>query len=81
MATILVASWPRSRWWLSAGDIRSRGEQGEQSGVVDGLDGGDGVEPDAFFGGVQAVVGDAEASGGEDAEAGEASATSSPDPD
>ncbi len=36
--------------------------------MVDGLDGGDGVELDAFVSGVQAGVGDAEPGGGGDAE-------------
>ena len=36
-------------------------EQPQQCGVVDGLDGGHGVGAEAFVGGVQTGVGDAEA--------------------
>ena len=46
-------------------------EQGADSGVVGGLDSGDGVDADAFVGAVQAEVVDAETGGGGDAQPGE----------
>jgi hypothetical protein len=55
-----------------------RTEQGPQGGVVDSVDGRDRVELDAFVGGVQAGVGDAEAARGGDAESWLAWATGLP---
>ena len=43
-------------------------EEGEYGGVVDGLDCGDGVEANAFVGGVQADVVDAKSGGGGDSQ-------------